>query len=68
MFIIIILIKSNVNVEYYHNIWIIWLSFEFIMYERQSIYHDVTHSEAIHSEIISFVAYGDDFNDSDNVL
>ena len=38
------------------------------MYERQSIYHDVTHSEAIHSEIISFVAYGDDFNDSDNVL
>ena len=39
-----------------------------MMYERQSIYHDVTHSEEIHSEIISFVAYGDDFNDSDNVL
>lgn len=38
------------------------------MYERQGIYHDVTHSEAIHSEIISFVAYGDDFNDSDNVV
>ena len=39
-----------------------------VVYERQGIYHDVTHSEAIHSEIISFVAYGDDFNDSDNVL